>query len=118
MAKTFKPRVPFNVAMKLLTPTETYVKGSLKKEYPNPEESPLFFGSFRTFGGTESVTNDLYEIISTGTIETWYRPDIKANCAVYLTDTGETWDIISEPENIDRRNQYLRFKVRKVGGGA
>lgn len=122
MARTFKPYLPFNVPMYLLIPTDTYVKGSIKKVYSDPSQStegiPLFYGSFRTFGGTESITNDVYSVVDTGVIDTWYRPDIKANCRIYLPYTGETWDIVNNPENIEMRNQYLQFKVKRIGGGA
>ena len=36
MGKAFKPSSPFDVAMKLLTPTETMVKGVVKKVFPDP----------------------------------------------------------------------------------
>lgn len=118
MARNFKPFVPFNVAMRLLVPEESYIKGVLKKTFPDPENAPLFYGSFRTFGGTESASNDIYTVIDTGTIDTWYRPDIKANCQIYLEQTGQAYEVIGDPENIGFRNQYMQFKVRKVGGGA
>jgi head-tail adaptor len=58
------------------------------------------------------------EIDATATIDTWYRPDIKADCRILLCDTEQMYDIISEPEDIDMRHQFLQFKVRKVGGKA
>lgn len=120
MARNYKPSMPFNVAMRLLTPIETNVKGTLKKTFTNDPEADgtLFYGSFRTFGGTESTSNDLYTVIDTATIDTWYSPDICADCRVYIESTGETYDILGTPENINMRNQYLQIKVRKVGGGA
>ena len=118
MARNYKPSAPFNVAMKLLKPVSMVVQGVTKKTFTRPEESELFYGSFRTFGGTESISNDVYTIINTAVIDTWYRPDITANCQVYICDTGDTYDIISDPENIDFRNQYLQFKVKKIGGKA
>lgn len=118
MARNFKPSVPFNVPMRLLIPAYTYVKGVEKKTFPAPEDSPLFFGSFRTFGGSESLSNDVYTVIATAVIDTWYRPDIKADCRIYLLEGDETFEIVNEPENIDRRNQYLQFKVRKIGANA
>lgn len=118
MARNFKPAVPFNVAMRLLIPTETYVKGSMKKVFPKPEDSPLFFGSFRTFGGSESIENDIYSVISTAVIDTWYRPDIKPNCRIYILESDETYEIVNDPENIEKRNQFLQFKVKKIGANA
>lgn len=118
MAKHFKPYFPFDVPMKLLIPTYETVKGVVKKNYPNADDAPLIFGSFRTFNGTETTVNDVYTVIDTGTIDTWYRPDIKADCRVMLCDTGDLYEVYTTPENIDRRNQFLQFRVRKVGGGA
>lgn len=118
MTRNYKPSTPFNVAMRLLVPIYTKVQGVAKKTFSAPDKSELFYGSFRTFGGTETMSNDVYTIENTATIDTWYRPDITADCMVYLCDTEATYDIISDPENIDFRNQYTQFKVKKVGGKA
>ena len=118
MARVFKPKEPFNVAMKILVPTSVSVQGVLKKSFSDPETSELFFGSFRTFGGTENTQNGVYTVIDTGVINTWYRPDIKADCRIYLCETEQVYEIISDPEDIEMRHQYLQFKVRKVGSKA
>lgn len=114
----YKPQTPFSVPMKLLIPVYTTVKGVRKKTFTTPEDGILFFGSFRTFGGTESTSNDLYTIFDTATIETWYRPEIKADCRVYLCDSEQIFEVIGSPENIEMRNQFLKFRVQSVGGGA
>lgn len=116
MARQFKPQMPFDVAMKLLIPTETKVKGTTKKEFPSPDNAPLINGSFRTFGGTENFSNDVYMVFNTAWIDTWYRPDITSDCRIYICETGETFEIITSPENIGMRHQYMQFKVQKVGG--
>ena len=118
MARHFKPTQPFNVAMKILTPTSDVVKGVTKKTYSDPDESELFFGSFKTFGGTENFSNEIYTIFNTATINTWYNPHITTDCIIYICETGEEYDVISEPENINMRHQYMQFKVQKVGGKA
>lgn len=118
MARAYKPTAPFSVAMKLLVPTTVSSYGVGKKTFSDPEDSLLFFGSFRTFGGTENVANDIVTIINTAIVDTWYTPEIKSDCQIYLCDTGEIYEIISEPEDIGFRHQYLQFKVRKVGGKA
>lgn len=117
MARRYNPLTPFDVAMKLLVPTSTMVKGVRKDIYPNPEEvTEVFFGSFRTYGGTENMSNDIYTVYDTAVIDTWYNPAITSDCKVYICETGETYDVISRPENIGMRHQYLQFKLRKVGG--
>lgn len=116
MARNYKPSAPFNVAMKLLKPVTTTAYGAVKKSFTAPADADLFYGSFRTFGGTENIKDDVYTIVNTAVVDTWFRPDIKADCQIYLCDTEETYDIISDPEDIDFRHQYLQFKVRKMGG--
>lgn len=117
--RKYKPAMPFNVAMCLLVPTVTTVKGVRKPVYPQPDpddKEQLFFGTFRTFGGTESTENDVYTVIDTATIDTWYNPAIKADCRIYLCETGETYEIKSNPENIDMRSQYMQIRVQRLGG--
>ena len=117
----YRPSVPFNVPMKLLIPQWTTVNGARKKTYPTPEQTSddlMFFGSFRTFGGTEVVSNNVYTLENTATIETWFRPDITADCRVILLQTGEIYELLGTPENSEMRNQFLNFKVKKVGGKA
>lgn len=116
MAKNYRPSAPFNVPMKLLVPISTMYLGVTQKAFSDPETSELFYGSFRTFGGTEMMKDDVYTIVNTAVINTWYRPDIKADCQIYLCDTGQIYDIISDPEDIDFRHQYMQFKVQKAGG--
>lgn len=114
----YKPKVPFSVAMKLLIPTSINDHGVTKKTFPKLEDAPVFFGSFRTFGGSEQTQNDVYTLVNTATIDTWFRPDIKADCRIYICDTAQVYEAISDPEDIELRHQYLQFKVRKVGGKA
>ena len=117
MARAYKPSSPFNVAMKLLIPTEAMVKGVPKKTFPDPSKiEDVFFGSFRTYGGTEGWSNNIYTVEVTAIINAWYDPNVTADCRIYLCDTGETWDVIGRPENIEMRNQYMQIKVKKVGG--
>ena len=112
----YKPAAPFTTPAKLLKPDVSKAYGVNNKTFSDPEKSETIFISFRTFGGTESLKNDLWTVIDTAIIDTWYRPDIKSDCRIYLCETGEIYDIIGDPEDIDRRHQYLRFKVKKVGG--
>lgn len=117
--REYKPAAPFATCMKLLEPIYTAVKGVKKKTYPDPGTvQKKFWGTFRSFGGTETTENDVYTVIATAYIDTWYRSDIKANCRVYLCGTGDTYEILGEPEDINMRHQYMKLHVRKVGGGA
>lgn len=119
--RRYKPVTPFNVPMLILTPTITMVKGTPKKTYPNPLEVPAekqIFGSFRTFGGTESTSNDLYVVLDTAVIETWYRPDITSDCRLYILQTGQTYDITGTPEDIYMQHQYLKIRAQRTGGVA
>lgn len=112
----YKPQTPFNVAAKLLIPTTSVVSGARKTEYPEPDDGIPIFVNFRTFGGTENFQNNVYTVFATGTVETWFRSDITSECRLYIVQSKETYDIISEPENIGMRNQFVQFKVQKIGG--
>ena len=114
----YKPQLPFTVPMMLLIPTYETIKGVRKKKYPeNISDCDVVYCSFKTYGGTERIVNDLYSIEDTANIETWYRPDIKSDCRLATTN-GAIYEIINEPENINCRNQFLKFKVKRMKGGA
>ena len=111
----YKPSLPFTTPIKLLIPTWKTIKGVRKKIFPDDGE--LIFCSFKTYGGTEREVNGVYSIEDTASVETWYRPDVTSDCAVKL-ENGAVYEIINAPENINMRNQYLVFKVRRITGGA
>lgn len=114
----YRPSVPFNVPMILLVPSYSTAYGVESKIYPSAQDGIVFYGSFRTFGGTERDVNGVYTLENTATVETWFRPEIKANCRIIEANSGAVFEIIGEPENINMRNQFLRFKVRGIKGGA
>lgn len=114
----FKLAGPLNVALMLLIPTYSNSLGVPTKTYPNIEDGIQIFGNFKTYGGTERDVDGIYSVENTAIIETWFRPDIGSNCRIGVLQTGEIYDILGEPENINMRNQYLRFKVIQVKGGA
>lgn len=110
----YKPTVPFNVAAFLMTPTTDIIKGVAKKTYTKAEKP--FFCCFKTFGGTERDVNGVTVVENTAVIETWFNPTIKADCQIEVD--GLVYEILGTPENINMRNQYLKFKVRAIKGGA
>ena len=113
----FNPSLPYNVPAYILTPTTTTIKGVAKKTYNEPTDDDLIYCSFKTFGGTESTINGVYTVVDTADIETWYRPDIKSGCRIMLAEFNKVYEVIGEPENINMRNQFIKFKVERVTGG-
>lgn len=99
----------------LMIPTYTTVKSVDVKTFADKD---IINCSLKSFGGTEQTTNDLYTVIDTAYVETWYRPDIKSDCRIRVMETGKVYEILGEVENIDMRNQFAKFKVRAVKGGA
>lgn len=90
------------------------------KEYP--KEGPVFFGSFKTYGGTnlkgsQKTAAEVMTIIDTANIECFYRPDIKAECRIKNLINNNVYDIINEPEDIEQRRVMLKFKVQRLKGG-
>ena len=114
----YRPDLSNTIALFLFVPTYSVVKGVEVKNYQSWENGELFYGSFKTYGGTERDVNGLYSIEDTAIIETWFRPDIKSNCRIGVPSTGAIYEVINEPENLNMRNQFLRFKVKRVKGGA
>lgn len=112
----FKPAFPYSTAIELLIPTYSKVKGTEVKTYP--KTGIRLNCSFKTYGGTESVVNGVLSVVDTAIIETWYRPDIKTECRIKVLQTSGLYEVITPPENIDMRNQFVKFRVQAVKGGA
>ena len=112
----FKPSLPYATPIHLLIPTYQKIKGVGDKIWP--ETGILIFCSFKTYAGTDANTNDVYSVIDTAKIETWYRPDIKADCRIKNLLSGKTYEILGAPENVEMRNQFCVFKVKAVEGDA
>lgn len=111
----YTPSLQDMIPLLLLIPTWSVVSGVRKKSYPSLANGELIYGTFKTYGGSEHDVNGVYSVEDTAVIETWFRDDIKSDCRIALT-TGEIYDLLNEPEDIHKRHQYLRFKVRRVKG--
>ena len=114
----FRLAAPLTVPMALLVPSYETRAGVPTKTFPEVSDGIRINGNLKTYGGMEREVNGLYSIMDTATIETWYRPDIKADCRIAILGTDRVYEIIGEPEDIELRHQYLRFKVERVKGGA
>lgn len=114
----FKPSAVFAVPLMLLIPVYGKVQGVVTKTFPALADGSLFYGNFKTYGGTERNENGLFTVEDTANIETYYRPDITSECRIGVPATGAIYEVYGEPENIEMRNQFMKFRVRRVKGGA
>lgn len=111
---SYRPSEPYSTPVVLLNPTEyKEVRGVSTPVYP--QEGEIIFCSFKTYGGTETMVNDVLTVVDTANIETWYRPDITSNSKIRLGD--REYKVMGVPEDIEQRHQFLKFKVRGVRGG-
>lgn len=113
----FRPKAAEQMTTPIQLETAEYrsVYGVNKKFYTTIEET--IFCNFKTKGGTEKTVNDVLVIEDTAEVVTWFRPDIKSDCRIKRLTDGALFEIINEPENIEERNQFLKFKVRRIKGG-
>ena len=99
-----------------LVATSNVVLGVAKKTYE--PDGVVRFCNFSTYGGTDVSINGLVAVEDTAEIVAWYEHDITSADRIRILDTGADYEIIGEPENIELRNQEMKFKVRRVKGGA
>lgn len=111
----YRPALDNTVPLMFFKPEYKTVQGVTTKEYP--KDGVLFYGSFKTYGGTERDVNGVYSIMDTARIVTWYRPEITSDCMIERAIDGARYEIIGEPENVNMRNQFLKIKVRRAKGG-
>lgn len=101
--------------LQLLAPKVETILGVAKKTYV---DDFIFSCNFSTYGGTESVSNNMLSVIDTADILCWYDPRIKSDCRVRRLSDNAEYDILGEPENLEGRNMLMKFKIRRVKGGA
>lgn len=109
----YKPSTPFNVPARILKGKYEKVNGVKTKVFTDWE---MIWVSARSYGGTERVINDKVVIEDTIQIETWYRSDITSIDGLRLLDDNSVWEIVNHPEDIERRHQFLKFKIKRMVG--
>lgn len=108
--------------LRLQQPETVFAYGVNKITYKNVDA--VIWANFKTYGGTEKNNNGVITVEDTAQVVCWYRPDIKSDCRIILldgsedTDKAKCYEILGEPENIEQRNMFLKFKVRRLKGGA
>lgn len=114
----FRPNeaAQMTTAMRLQKPTATVSFGVAQKTWTDVDG--VIMCNFKTYGGTERVDNNILSVEDTANIVCWYRPDIKSNCRLIRLSDNAAFEILGEPENIEMRNQFLKFKIRRIKGGA
>lgn len=115
MFKPAKANEMRTVVQLQIVASEKVERGRVQRTYA---DSFIFPCNFSSHGGTESVVDGLLRIDETATITCRYFPEIKANGRIKLLQSGAVYEIIAEPENVEMRNMWLVFKVRRVKGGA
>ena len=103
-------------ATRLQTPKSEKVLGVSVKTYA--DVAGVVMVNWKSFGGTETNNNGVLSVDDTAQIVCWYRPDIRSDCRLIRLVDSAVYEILGEPENIEMRNQFLKFKVRRVKGGA
>jgi hypothetical protein len=109
----YKPQLPFNVAAMLLKRSMQKVNGA---NQPTFTEKTMFYCAAKSYGGTEKVVNGIVVIEDTWQIDTWYNPNFGKGDRIRFIGEDNEYEILASPENINRRGQYMRFKVRSIGG--
>ncbi len=114
MAKQYQPQVPFNVPFKVLSSEMNKVNGVNTLTYSEGIE--VYFCNAKAWVGVNKNINDLSVEEDSLTVDCYYIPTLKKNDRIKLLDDNSEWEVVLTPENINRRNQYSRFKAVRVHG--
>lgn len=109
----YKPQLPFNVPAMLLKRSMRKVNGVNQESFT---EKTMFYCAAKSYGGTEKVVNGVYVIEDTWIVDTWYNPAFDKGDRIRFRDDNTEYEILASPENINRRGQYMQFKVVRIGG--
>lgn len=115
MAKQYQPQVPFSVPALHLKRSDKPKKINGVNQYTY-SEGKEFSCSAKSYGGTEKVVNGIYVVEDTWQIDTWFDPAFGKGDRIRFLDDNSEFEVVASPENINRRGQYMRFKVVAVSG--
>lgn len=113
MAKQYQPQVPFNVPAMHLKRSVKKINGVNQESFT---ETSMFYCSAKSYGGTEKKVNDVFVIEDTWIVDAWYNPAFGKGDKIRFLDDNSEYEILASPESINRKGQYMRFKVRAIGG--
>lgn len=114
MAKEYQPNLPFDVAALHLKRSIKKVNGVNQEVFTEAKEP--FFCSAKSYGGTEKQVNGVTVIEDTWWVDAYYNPDFGKGDRIRFLDDNSEYEVLASPENINRRGQYMRFKVSRIGG--
>jgi hypothetical protein len=114
MAKRYEANLPFDIPARHIKRSLEKVNG-INQEIFTEAKDP-FNCSAKSYGGTEKQVNGVTVIEDTWIVDTYYNPEFKKGDKIRFLDDGTEYEILASPENIDRRGQYMRFKVLHIGG--
>lgn len=116
MSKGYEPNLPFNVPALHLKRSDKPEKVNGVNQYTYTEAKKPFFCSAKSYGGTEKVVNGVVVIEDTWNIDAFYNPNFGKGDKIRFLDDNSEFEILASPENINRQGQYMRFKVKHIGG--
>lgn len=88
--------------------------GAQSEAWVNFTTNPNVYAKIVNAHGVESVSDDAKKAPSRMTITIRYRIDVNATHA-FLLD-GKRWKIITPPDNIRKRNEYLEMQAEMIEG--
>lgn len=114
MSNSFQPNLPFDVPALHLKRKLKKINGVNQETFTEAKEP--FFCSAKSYGGTEKQVNGVTVIEDTWYIDAFYNPEFGKGDKIRFLDDNTEFEILASPENINRRGQYMRFKVLRIGG--
>lgn len=92
----------------------TTVNGAEKVSYI--DANPFIdYCQWKGKGGTEGQSSGTYTIHDTAEVVMWYRSDISQKDRLLLNNNPDlAYEIISPVDNVEQRNMWLYFKVKRV----
>lgn len=114
MAKEYQPNLPFDVPALHLKRSLEKVNGTNQETFTEAKEP--FFCSAKSYGGTEKQVNGVTVIEDTWWIDAFFDPAFGKGDRIRFLDDNTEFEVLASPENINRRGQYMRFKVVRIGG--